>query len=109
MRLTFLIFCGILLLFSCGSDETPPAVEQMPNYFPDAVGTRWVYLNSGGIQETLEVSGETDIEGKSYRILKDTLPTEETALGPSEACILSGYTESGLFRCRWKDRPLRSK
>lgn len=80
MRLTFLIFCGILLLFSCGSDETPPAVEQMPNYFPDAVGTRWVYLNSGGIQETLEVSGETDIEGKSYRILKDTLPTEETAL-----------------------------
>ena len=78
MRLTFLIFCGILLLLGCGSDETSEPIETMPSYFPDAVGSRWVYLNSEGIQRTLEVSGKTDIKGKNYRIFKDTPPIEAT-------------------------------
>ena len=78
MKLTFPIFCGILLLFSCGSDEMSAPIEQIPNYFPDTVGSRWTYLNSDGTQGTTEVSGETNIEGKNYRILKDTPPSEGT-------------------------------
>ena len=81
MRLTLHICCAILLLFGCGSDETPePIEEEMPNYFPDAVGSRWVYLNSDGTQGTLEVSGETNIDGKNYRIFKDTPPPDDTEL-----------------------------
>ncbi len=78
MQLTFLIFCSILLLFGCGSSETSESIEQMPNYFPDAVGSQWTYLNSDGTQGTTEVSGKTNIDGKNYRILKDTLPPEGT-------------------------------
>ena len=77
MRLFFLIFCDILLLFSCGSDETSVLIKQTPNFFPDAVGSQWIYRNSEGIQSTLEVSGETNIEGKNYSILKYTPPIEE--------------------------------
>ena len=80
MKSTFLIFCGILLLSGCGSDETPEPIEQRPNYFPDTVGSRWTYLYSDGVQGTTEVSGATHIEGKNYRILKDTLPSEVTKL-----------------------------
>ena len=78
MRLTFLIFCGTLLLFGCGSDEMSEPIEVMPNYFPDAVGSRWTYLRSDGTQGTTEVSGETNIDGKSYRILKDMPPPKES-------------------------------
>ncbi len=78
MRLTFLTFCGILLLFGCGSDETTEPIKQMPNYFPDAIGNRWVYLNSDGIQGTTEVNEEINIDGKNYQALKETPPTEKT-------------------------------
>ena len=81
MRLTSLIVCAIFILFGCGSDETPAPVEQMPNYFPDAVGSRWTYKNSDGIQWAREVSGETNIEGKDYRVFKDTTPLSGTELG----------------------------
>ena len=78
MRPTSLTLCAIFILFGCGSDETPPPMEQMPNYFPDAIGSRWVYRNSEGLQWTREVSGETDINGKHYRIFRDTPPLAET-------------------------------
>ena len=80
MRSTSLILCAIFILFGCGSDETPAPVEEMPNYFPDAIGSRWIYRNSDGSQWTREVSGETNIEGKDYRIFKDTLPLAGTDL-----------------------------
>ena len=80
MRPTFLILCAISILCGCGSDETPAPVEEMPNYFPDAIGSRWIYRNSDGSQWTREVSGETNIEGKDYRIFKDTLPLTGTDL-----------------------------
>lgn len=80
MRLILLALCSILLLSNCGSDETPTPTEQMPNYFPDAVESRWVYRNSDGLQWTTEVSGETNIEGKNYRIFKDTPPNADTEL-----------------------------
>lgn len=80
MRPTFLILCAFFILFGCGSDETPVPIEQMPNYFPDAVGSQWIYRNSDGSQWTREVSGEANIEGKDYRIFKDTPPIAETEL-----------------------------
>ena len=75
MRPTSLILCAIFILFGCGSDETPAPVEEMPNYFPDAIGSRWIYRNSDGSQWTREVSGEANIEGKDYRIFKGHIAT----------------------------------
>ena len=80
MRPTFLILCAILILFGCGSDETPAPVKEMPNYFPDAIGSRWIYRNSDGSQWTREVDGEVNIEGKDYRTFKDTTPLTGTEL-----------------------------
>lgn len=78
MRSTSLILCTIFILFGCGSDETSAPIEQKPNYFPDAIGSRWVYRNADGFQWRREISGETDIDGKNYRIFKDTLPIRES-------------------------------
>ena len=80
MRSIFLMLCVIFILFGCGSDETPAPTEQMPNYFPDAVGSRWIYRDSDGHQWTREVSGKVNIEGKDYRIFKDTPPIAEADL-----------------------------
>ena len=80
MRLTSLMLCAIFLLFGCGSDETPTPMEQMPNYFPNTVGSRWIYKNSDGSQWTREVSGEANIEGKDYQVFKDTPPIAEADL-----------------------------
>lgn len=76
MRLTFFILSVIFILFGCGSDETSAPIEREPNYFPDAVGSRWVYRNTDGLQWTREVSGDTNIEGKDYQIFRDIPPIE---------------------------------
>ena len=79
MWLTLFAVCGtLLLLVGCGSDETAEPIEVMPNYFPDGVGTQWVYLYSDGVQGTTEVSGEINIDGKNYRTLKEIPPPEES-------------------------------
>lgn len=96
MRLTFLIFCSILLLFGCGSDETHEPIEQMPNYFPDTVGNQQTYLYSDGTQGTTEVSGKTNIDGKNYRILKDTPSSEETKFDPLKP-VYYRVTENQVF------------
>lgn len=77
MRLTSLMMCGIFILFGCGSDETSAPIEGKPNYFPNAVGSRWIYRNADGFQWTLEISGEINIEGKDYITFKTTPPIEE--------------------------------
>ena len=76
--LTSLMLCGIFTLFGCGSDETPTPIEPKPNYFPDAVGSRWIYRSSGGLQWTREVSGKTEFEGKEYQIFTDIPPIKTT-------------------------------
>ena len=78
MRPILFALCYILLLSGCGSDETPAPIEQMPNYFPDAVGSRWIYKNSDGHQWTREVRGEANIGGKDYQVFEDTLPITGT-------------------------------
>jgi hypothetical protein len=80
MRLTSLILCAISILFGCGSDEAPTPIEGKPNYFPDAVGSRWVYRNSDGLQWTQSVSAETNIEGKSYQVFDYVPPAPNTEL-----------------------------
>lgn len=68
------MLCAVLILFGCGSDETSELIASKPNYFPDAVGSRWVYRNSDGLEWEREISGETNFEGKDYRIFTDTPP-----------------------------------
>ena len=72
MRLILFALCSILLLSGCSSDETPAPMEQMPNYFPDADGSRWIYRSSDGHQWTREVSGTANIEGKDYQVFEDS-------------------------------------
>lgn len=79
MQLVLFSVCGVLLLlFGCGSEETPEPIEVMPNYYPDSIGSRWVYLHSDGTQETTEVNKEINIDGKNYRTLKEIPPNEKT-------------------------------
>ena len=80
MRLILFALCSILLLSGCGSDDTLAPIEQMPNYFPDAVGSRWIYRKSDASQWTREVSGTVNIQGKDYQVFEDTPPITGTEL-----------------------------
>ncbi len=80
MRLISLMLCGIFILFGCGSDETPAPIEQMPNYFPDAVGSRWVYRDADGSEWTREIIDGTDTHGVGYKVFNYTPPVSETEL-----------------------------
>lgn len=81
MRLTFLMLCGIFIVFGCGSDETPAPIEpQMPNYFPDTVGSRWVYRNTDGSEWTREIIDGTDTHGVGYKVFNYTPSVSETEL-----------------------------
>ena len=98
MRLTLFTACGILLLlFGCGSEETSEPIEAMPNSFPDAVGSRWVYLSSEGTQSTLEVSGETNIDGKNYRTFTNTPPPPDETSFNLLLPISCRLTENAVF------------
>lgn len=80
MRLIPLMLCSIFILFGCGSDETPAPIEQMPNYFPDAVGSRWTYRNPDGSEWTREIINGTDTDSVGYKVFTYTPPVSETAL-----------------------------
>lgn len=81
MRLISLMLCGIFILFGCGSDETPAPIEpQMPNYFPDTVGSRWTYRNPDRSEWTREIIDETDTHGVGYKVFTYTPPASETEL-----------------------------
>lgn len=82
MRLTSLMLCGIFIVLGCGSDETPAPIEQMPNYFPDAVGSRWVYRDADGFEWTREIIDGTDTHGVGYKVFNYTPPVSETELTP---------------------------
>ena len=81
MRLTSLMLCGIFVLFGCGSDEmTAPIAQQMPNYFPDTVGSRWVYRNADGSEWSREVIDENSIHGEGFHGFVYTPVSSETEL-----------------------------
>ncbi len=78
MRLISLMLCAIFTLFGCGSDETPAPVEQMPSYFPDAVGSSWVYRNPDGYEWTREIADGYTTEERDYqRFTYTTLDAED--------------------------------
>lgn len=78
MRLTSLILCATFILFGCSSDEAPPPIETTPNYFPDAIGSQWVYRSTDGLKWTQSVGAETNIEGKNYQVFDYVPPTPNT-------------------------------
>ena len=81
MRLTSLMLCGILILFGCSSDETSaPIADPMPNYFPDTVGSRWVYRDPDGSEWTREVVNPREPEVDAYQVFAYTPSTSETEL-----------------------------
>ena len=85
------------MLFGCGSDDEPaPIEEETPTYFPDAIGSRWVYLNSDGTQSTTEVNGETNIDGKIYRTSQNTPPPDDADIALLEP-IYYRVTQNQVF------------
>ena len=79
MRLISLVLCGIFILFGCGSDETPaPVAQQMPNYFPDTVGSRWVYRNPDGTEWSRAVTDGNSIYGEGFHGFIYTPVSSET-------------------------------
>ncbi len=81
MKSIILIFCSILLLIGCGSDETGVPTEAieplLPNYFPDAVGSRWVYRGPDDTLWAREVKREQIFDGNLYPVFDYTPFTEE--------------------------------
>lgn len=61
-----LTLCSIVILSACGSDEIPEPAETKPNYFPDAVGSRWDYQNVDGSEWTREITDENDSQAFTY-------------------------------------------
>lgn len=81
MRLVSLVLCGAFILLGCGSDETPaPVARQMPNYFPDTVGSRWVYQNPDGSEGSRAVTDGNSIDGEGFHGFVYTPPVAETEL-----------------------------
>ena len=69
MRLISLILCAIFVLSGCGADEMPTPIEEQtpPNYFPDAVGSNWVYQNADGYEWTREITDGYSTEETDYQ------------------------------------------
>ena len=80
MRLTSLILCTIFILFGCGSDEISTPIEQMPNYFPDTSGSRWVYRNSDGYEWTREITDGYSVQEEDYQGFTYTQLTSQDEL-----------------------------
>lgn len=82
MRLTAFALCGVLLLFGCSADEggtpTEPSEPLSTNYFPDAIGSRWVYQNADGVRWIREVTHERGTHGEGYQGFAYMPPLAET-------------------------------
>lgn len=88
MKFTKLLLCSVLVLVlaGCGSDIleeeenetvlTPTEKKRIPNYYPNAIGNRWVYRHSDGSQWTREVTRERALAGRIYRVFDYTPPIE---------------------------------
>ncbi len=74
--------CGMLMLLTgCGSDESvslsQSAEPSLPNYFPDAIGSRWIYSGPHGKQWVREVTHERPIGENVYRVFTYTPSIED--------------------------------
>lgn len=59
---------------------TAPVAQQMPNYFPDAVGSRWVYRNPDGSEGSRAVTDGNSIHGEGFHGFVYTPVSSETEL-----------------------------
>lgn len=81
-----LIFIALFLIIGCGADEesvenevTKPLSETIPpNYYPDSIGSRWVYRSPSGFQWTREVTGKKAIAGQVYRVFDYIPPRDDS-------------------------------
>ena len=91
VKFTTLFLCGVLVLAlaGCGTDTieeaeenetilTPTPERRVPDYYPNAIGNRWVYRHSDGSQWTREVTRERVLAGRTYRVFDYTPPIEDT-------------------------------
>ena len=86
VKIINLLLCGLLIISGCGSDTpeeneavlAPTEEKRIPNYFPDAIGNRWVYQHSDGTQWEREVTREHILQGRIYRVFDYTPPIEDT-------------------------------
>ena len=86
MKFIKLLLCAILVLSGCGPDTpeenetglTPTEEKRIPNYYPNAIGNRWVYRHSDGFRWEREVTREHILQGRVYRVFEYTPPIEDT-------------------------------
>jgi len=64
--LQFTLCSVILVLFSC-SEDSPLFPEFTTDYFPTAVGNKWVY-NNGTLDWTIEIEATKIIDKKTYYV-----------------------------------------
>lgn len=86
MRLLLLTISSVWLLLACGSDEIPDPTETKPNYFPDAIGSKWVYRNADGSEWTREVidrNGSQVGDYLTFNYYPSTAETEIDFLSPT--------------------------
>ena len=80
MKVLFFSLCSILLFIACGSDEIHEPTETKPNYFPDAIGSRWIYQNADGSKWTREITNGNDSQEKNYQTFTYTPPVSEVEI-----------------------------
>ena len=92
------MLCGIFVLFGCGSDEmTAPVAQQMPNYFPDAVGSRWVYRNPDGSEWSRAVTDGNSIQGEGFQVFTYAPPVTATELDYLKPDVFRVTDNQALF------------
>lgn len=80
------LVCIVYLLLSCGSDDIPEPDETKPNYFPNTVGSKWVYRDAAGQVWTREITDWKDIQDNNFQTFNYTptdLETEIEILTPT--------------------------
>lgn len=115
-RIAFLL--SIFLILGCGGEETvnKPIIETVgdknsnstsPNYFPIAVGNRWVYRNTDGSEWTREVA-EIDFVNRHDFLLfyMDNPPLEENEEAGQFVFVKA---PSYFVKSEWIVRPISLK
>ncbi|MBM3239008.1 DUF3108 domain-containing protein [Candidatus Poribacteria bacterium] len=85
IALLFFVF-----LFGCG-DETPTketkdeVVEPVLDYYPDNVGSKWIYLNAEGQILTRTIKEGEEFSGITYKMWQAEPPDAETEIWQAES------------------------
>lgn len=66
MKCFLLIITSIVFIISCGSDDIPEPGETKPNYFPDTIGSQWIYRNADGNEWTREITNRNNTQDNTY-------------------------------------------